>query len=191
MALSAILKRKPTLIVSGINQGANLGQDVYYSGTVAAAREAAISGIPAVAVSLVTSHKHRKINYQYDSAARATFRTLELVLKHMGGGDQKRGLRRWPRGLVLNINVPNVPFARLKGYRMSVQGRQLYGGTAIKRIDNRGQPYYWIGGTHQGFEKIRGTDCFLANENFVAITPLRLDCTDYDFITDLGKYFTR
>src|SRR3990167_7254385 len=77
MALSAILKRPPTLIVSGINQGANLGQDVYYSGTVAAAREAAISGIPAVAVSLVTTHKKRgKINYQYDSAARATFRTL-------------------------------------------------------------------------------------------------------------------
>lgn len=192
MALSSILRQPPTLIVSGINQGANLGQDVYYSGTVAAAREGAVSGIPAVAVSLVAKHiAARKILYQYDTGARATFKVLDLVLSYMGKGDLKRGLKNWPRGLVLNVNVPNVPFSRIKGYRMSVQGRQIYGGQAIKRFDNRGQPYYWIGGTHQGYEKIRGTDCFLTAQNFVAITPLRLDCTDYDFMTDLGKYFTK
>lgn len=192
MALTEVMKQKPGLVISGINQGANLGQDVYYSGTVAAARECAISGIPSVAVSLVTkpAKKGARFSYQYEAGAKATMKTLELVLKQMGEGNAKRGLSRWPRGLVLNINVPNIPFRQIKGYRMAVQGRQIYGGPAIKRMDNRGQPYYWIGGTHKGFEKIRGTDCFLTDEGYVAITPLRLDCTDYDFITDYGKQFT-
>lgn len=192
LALNGLLKRKPDLIISGINQGANLGQDVYYSGTVAAAREAAISGIPAVAVSLVATGKNKRgeIQYQYESAAKATQKALGLILKEIGQGDPRKGLLRWPRSLVLNINVPNIPYKQIAGYRLAVQGRQIYAGPAIRRLDSRGQPYYWIGGTHRGFERIRGTDCFLTSQRFVAITPLRLDCTDYDFITDFGKYFS-
>lgn len=194
LALNSLLKRKPDLVISGINQGANLGQDVYYSGTVAAAREAAISGIPAVAVSLVVQagqhKKGREIQYQYATAAQATMRALTLILKEMGQGDMRKGLLRWPKGLVLNVNVPNVTYKQIKGYRLAVQGRQIYAGPAIRRLDNRGQPYFWIGGTHRGYERIRGTDCFLTGQKFVAITPLRLDCTDYDFITDHGKNFS-
>lgn len=192
LALNGILKKRPNLLISGINQGANLGQDVYYSGTVAAAREAAISGIPAVAVSLVTRGKNKggAIQFEYDSAARATFKALQMIMKEMGQGDMERALLRWPRGLVLNVNVPNIPFKRIKGYRLAVQGRQIYAGPAVRRLDSRGQPYYWIGGTHRGFERIRGTDCFLVNQDYVAITPLRVDCTDYDFITDFGRQFS-
>jgi 5'-nucleotidase len=209
LALTTVFRKKPDLIVSGINQGANLGQDVYYSGTVAAARELAISGVPAIAVSLVGYPKVKggKVNYQYDVAARATLEALELIARQMAlpktarGGkipkgkrlsaqELKKAFQNWPRGLVLNINVPNVAESKLKGFRLAVQGRQIYGGPALKRRDSRGQFYYWIGGTHQGFEKIRGTDCFLTDQNFVAITPLRLDCTDYDFITDFGSHFS-
>ena len=208
LALTTVFTKKPDLIVSGINQGANLGQDVYYSGTVAAAREAAVSGVPAIAVSLVGYPKSKggKVNFHYDVAARATLKALELIARQMalpkasrgdrapkgkmGKAELLRAFKNWPRGLVLNINVPNVAESKLKGFRLAVQGRQIYGGPALKRRDSRGQFYYWIGGTHQGFEKIRGTDCFLTNQNFVAITPLRLDCTDYDFITDFGSHFS-
>lgn len=192
MALTGILKRKPSFVVSGINQGANLGQDVYYSGTVAAAREGALSGkLPAFAVSLCVPAEKRmgNIHYYYETGAKATEYVVKKLLKKVGDGDIDCGIQKWPKGLVININVPNVPFDRIKGYRFALQGRQLYGGKAIRRKDSRGQDYYWIGGIHKGFASKAGTDCQLVHERFVAITPLEVDCTDHDFLIENQQIF--
>ncbi len=192
MALTGILDVKPDFVVSGINQGANLGQDVYYSGTVAAAREGAISGkIPAFAVSLSVPAAKRmgNIEYQYASAAKVTENVAKKIFKQLGNGDIAAGIRKWPKGLVININVPNIPYDKIKGYKFANQGRQIYGGKALKRKDSRGQDYYWIGGIHRGFATRTGTDCQLVHEKFVAITPLEVDCTDYRFLMDNQSLF--
>ena len=179
-------KQRPDLIVSGINQGANLGQDVFYSGTVAAAREAALSGIPAFAVSLVCRQdpQKRKIKFQYSCAAQIVEKVAKKIFVSMGNGSQSRGMKNWPRGLVINVNVPNLPYREIKGICFAKQGRQIYGGKAIRRKDSRGQPYYWIGGTHQGFAKQKETDCDVVSRKYVAVTPLSIDCTHYDFIQE-------
>lgn len=193
MALTALLKKKPNFIVSGINQGANLGQDVYYSGTVAAAREGNITGkIPAFAVSLSVPAKKRngKVNYQYATAAKATEHVVKSIFKSLGDGDISLGIRKWPKGLVINVNVPNIPYQKVKGYKFAYQGQQVYSGKALKRKDSRGQDYFWIGGFHRGFVRKQATDCQLVDEGFVAITPLEIDCTDYSFIEAHEEVFS-
>jgi len=195
MALHTILKKRPTFVMSGINQGANLGQDVYYSGTVAAAREAAVAGIPAFAVSLTlrpTGKKQKavkEIKFEYQSGARAAERVVKMVFKALGDGNIEKGIRRWPKGLVVNINVPNVPYNQISGVRLARQGRQIYGGGALSRKDSRGQDYYWIGGTHRGHERVRDTDCQVVHENNIAVTPLEMDCTDHEFLDQYGSWF--
>ncbi len=184
MALTGIFKRKPNFVVSGINQGANLGQDVYYSGTVAAAREGAIAGkIPSFAVSLCVPAEKRmgKINYQYETGAKAAEHVVKTLFRRIGDGSIEAAIKKWPRGLVININVPNIPYDRIKGYRLALQGQQIYDGQALKRKDSRGQEYYWIGGTHRGFSPKVGTDCQWVHEGYVAVTPLEVDCTDHSF----------
>lgn len=192
LALTGILKKPPSFIVSGINQGANLGQDVYYSGTVAAAREAALwARIPAFAVSLSVPAAKRKgkIEYQYEAGAKAAAHVVKKLLKKIGEGDIATGIKNWPRGLVININVPNIPYDRIRGYRFALQGRQIYGGKALKRKDSRGQDYYWIGGIHRGFASKAGTDCQIVDEKFVSITPLEVDCTDHSFLKSHQNLF--
>jgi 5'-nucleotidase len=162
-----ILKKKPDLIVSGINRGGNLGDDVHYSGTVSAAMEGAIMGIPSLAVSLVT----RDDNPRYTIAANFAARLTKKVLK-----------KKLPPGVVLNVNVPYLTKDRIKGYRYCTLGKRNYGNIIVEKMDPRGKTYYWIGGDEAGFEDIKDSDCNAILEHYISITPLNVNVTHYSFL---------
>ncbi len=166
LGIFEIMKHKPDLVISGINHGANLGDDVHYSGTVSAAFEGAIAGFPAIAISLMGRE-----NLVFGPAARFAVRICKKVYKE--------GL---PKGSVLNINVPNVLQNKIKGYEWTKIGKRKYGDIIVEKIDPRGRPYYWIGGDETGFVDIRGSDCNAVLSNKISITPLRVDMTDYAYL---------
>lgn len=172
LGLHAILKQRPDLIVSGINHGANLGDDVHYSGTVSAAFEGGIMGIPSVAVSLIGSGG-RHFAKAGEIAAAVARRVL------------REGL---PPGIILNVNVPDLPPEKVLGVRFTKQGKRNYGGIIVEKIDPRGKKYYWIGGDDTGFEDIPGSDCNAVLEGFVSITPLRVNITDRAELKRISKW---
>jgi len=135
-------KKKPDIVVSGINRGANLGQDVFYSGTVSAAREACIMGIPAMAVSLSIDFYHPKPEKQlhYETAGALALK----VLKHL----ERKGKTKFkfPEGTLMNLNSPDLPLAKVKGLSLARQGFRYYSGEILKRRDHRGKDYFWVGG---------------------------------------------
>ncbi len=172
LGVHAVLKEKPDLIVSGINRGANLGEDVHYSGTVSAAVEGAIMGIPAIAVSVVGSDR-----FHYDLAGDFALKLSRMVIK--------RGM---PKGIVLNVNVPNLPKPRIKGVAITKLGKHNYGGIIIEKIDPRGRPYYWIGGNPHDFEHRPGSDCAAYEDQKISVTPIQVDMTDISFLKELKKW---
>ena len=174
MATRFILKKRPDLVISGINRGANLGQDHFYSGTVAAAREAALTGIRSLAVSLVHSHSKTNPTLYWETAARF----MATLAGHM---DQFQV----PPDRILNINVPNLPAEKIKGVRMSRQGKQVYSSEVLEAVDPRGRKYYWNGGNYSGFEPLPNSDCVEVDEGYIAVVPLRIDTTDYELKENL------
>jgi 5'-nucleotidase len=178
LGLRHIMKGTPDIIVSGINRGANLGQDVYYSGTVSAAREGCILGIPAYAVSLNVDYKSRKVESKlhYLTAAKIAVKVIQEY--------QKKGL---PKYTLMNINVPDVPMNRIKGIVPARQGFRHYSSAVLRRTDHRGKDYFWVGGQYQGFAKDPGTDCALVDQGYVALTPLKLDVTDMSFLEEMKR----
>jgi len=148
---------KPDLVVSGINHGANLGQDRYYSGTIAAAREAAFRGIPSIAVSLVT--QNLKDLEHFETASEFISSLVDQNIQDL-----------IPRNSLLNVNVPNLPLAEIKGVRYTSLGFQNYSEEVIERIDGRGKTYYWVGGTYRGYEQIEGSDCVEVYNGFISIS---------------------
>lgn len=193
LGLSEVLKgKKPDLVLSGINRGANLGQDVFYSGTCSAAREAANLGIPSVAVSLSLDFHAKGKKEHFDSAARALRWVLEETLPVFANEKVKKqnlksALKFWPRGMMLNVNVPNLPYGKLKGIGVATQGYRIYGSNILKREDSRGRDYYWIGGTYQGYRDISESDCWYVDRGFVSVTPLELDTTMRDLHQQLKE----
>ena len=179
VAIQEVLKgKKPDLVVSGINRGANLGQDVYYSGTVSAAREACILGIPSLAVSLNVDFKKRRPEEElyYQTAAKLAVKVI-----------RKNGWEELPKYTLLNLNVPDLPSSKIKGIRVSRQGFRHYGGSILKRVDHRGKPYFWVGGEYKGYTQIRGTDCYEIEKGYATLTPLELDCTDHGYLERLAE----
>lgn len=172
LAVKELLPRAPDLIVSGINKGGNLGEDVHYSGTVSAAVEGGIMGIPAIAISLMT-----RDDGHYETAGAFAVRLARLVLKN--------GL---PPGVILNVNVPNLPARQIKGYQFTKQGKRNYGDIIAERIDPRGRKYYWIGGDEFGFEDIPDSDCNVVLTNVISITPLRVNLTDHPSLESLRQW---
>lgn len=166
LALSGLLPVRPDLVISGINKGPNLGDDIIYSGTVSAAIEGALLGLPAVAVSLVTFK-------EFDFCAAADF-TAHLVSIIRSGGI--------PPKTLLNVNVPALPKGELKGWRLTRMGKRHYSETIVERVDPRGGKYYWIGGDDLGFAQEAGTDCVTVHQGFVSVTPLQVDLTDYKLL---------
>jgi len=156
------LARRPTLVVSGINHGYNLGTDIYYSGTVAAAREAALRGIPAIAFSLGPKG-------DFEMAAAEAAKIVQRVL----AAPSLYGLGRVP---LLNVNFP--PGRDYRGIRPSRLGRRVYYDEVDVREDPRGREYYWIGGPGAHHEPIEGSDTEAVDEGWVSVTPLILDCSD-------------
>jgi 5'-nucleotidase len=178
LGIRQVLKGMPDLVVSGINRGANLGQDVYYSGTVSAAREACILGIPALAVSLSIDFAAMKAEsaLHYDTAAKVAVRLLRRM--------QRMEL---PHHTLLNLNVPDIPLRKVKGVRLARQGFRFYSGSILRRRDHRGKDYYWVGGQYKGFRKEEGTDCAVVESGYASLTPLKLDSTDLSCLASLSE----
>lgn len=161
MGIGHLMKgKRPDLVISGINRGANLGQDLYYSGTIAAAREATFHGIPAIAVSLNLSFNNLEEKPYYESAAKII---LKLVQEEMH--------KSIPELTVLNVNVPNIPYESLKGIKQTKIGFRKYSDEISERVDCRNRKYYWIAGTYGGFREYGETDCEAVEQNYVSITP--------------------
>jgi 5'-nucleotidase len=163
LAVKGLLPVRPQLVVSGINKGPNLGDDIMYSGTVSAAIEGAILGIPSIAVSLAAFR-----DFFFAVAAEFTAALAARVLK--------QGI---PRDTLLNVNVPQLPAPEIKGYRLTRQGKRRYGEAIVERVDPRGKKYYWIGGDDLGFVPEEGTDCMAVHQGFISVTPLHIDLTNY------------
>jgi len=173
--MHGLLPEPPALVVSGVNRGANMGDDVFYSGTVAAAIEGAMQGVPAIAVSLVTSGRG---DYAY--ACGFVRRLVEVVLKE--------GL---PPKCVLNVNVPERPAADVQGVRITRLGDRKYADELIERADPRGRAYYWIGGDAPVWERRLETDFLAVDEGYVSVTPLHLDLTDERLLGRLAGWKLR
>lgn len=164
LGFAHIMEEKPSVVVSGINRGANLGQDIYYSGTMAAAREAVFHGIPGIAVSThldMTTHYHDVIHY--DTAARFI---KEFIDK--GAVDYIAPLH------VVNVNVPNCKSEDIKGVKLCDLSYRRYSETISKRSDFRDREYFWVGGQYEGFEGDEKTDCFAVENNFISVSILNL-----------------
>ncbi len=163
LAANGLLPEKPGLVVSGVNRGGNMADDIPYSGTVAAAFEATIWSIPAIASSLVC-----RAGCDFGPAARFTARVASALLEN--------GL---PQDTFLNINIPDTKGREITGYRFTHQGKSIYAGTIEKRMNPRGEPYYWIGGEDVGHRSIPGCDADAVVCMQASITPVQTDLTNY------------
>jgi 5'-nucleotidase len=173
LGVNGILPGRPQLVVSGINKGGNLGDDITYSGTVSAAFEGTLLGIPSFAISLVS-----RSHFKFHTAARFAVRVARHILK--------KGL---PKDTLLNINVPNLDEREIKSYKITQQGRWVHNGNAvIEKVDPRGKKYYWIGEGSLIFDQRGDTDFEAVTNSFISITPLHLDLTNYSSIRELKKW---
>lgn len=166
MAVRALLPERPKIVVSGINTGANLGDDVTYSGTVAGAHEGMLLGIPAVAISDVSYAP-----VHADSAGKFAQKIVAQVLEH--------GL---PEHTMLNVNVPDLPYEEIEGVAITRMGKRHYEDDIIERLDPRGGKYYWIGGSAPGHIRSAGSDFEAIEKNLISITPLHRDVTHHNEI---------
>ncbi len=172
IAVTVLLEEPPQLVVSGVNQGGNLGTCAIYSGTVSAATEAAIMGVPAIAISL------NSFEYQDFSVAVSFVRKFyPLVIK--------QGL---PEGVSLNINVPAVSRKEIKGAVVTRQGKSRVIETFDKRVDPRNNTYYWLAGEMKFNEVEQGTDCEMVAENYISITPIHFDLTNFKALETLREW---
>jgi 5'-nucleotidase len=176
LALLGYVDKKFDLVVSGINPYANIGDDVTYSGTVTAAMEAAIGGLPGIAVSL-DSRANMEGEKDFSAAAAIAERVARRVAKE--------GL---PRNTLLNVNVPSLPLDQIKGIRVTRLGLRVYRDELVKREDPQGNPYYWIGGEAPTGVPEEGTDVGALNDGFVSITPLQLDMTAHNLMAEIGEW---
>jgi 5'-nucleotidase len=176
LAIKSIMRDKPpTLVLSGINAGGNFGEDITYSGTVAAAMEATLLDVPAVALS---QHYDRNNGIKWDTAAHFAAK----VLRHLTAAP-------WPRNTLVNINFPDVAVDAVKGIAVTRQGRRKLGDNLTARIDPRGVPYYWIGPMRDESPNEPGTDIAAVNGGAVSVTPVFLDLTNVAALDALGKLF--
>lgn len=169
LAVLGLLPRKPDLLVSGINYGANLAHDVTYSGTVAAAMEGAINGVPSIAVSLCA-----RDNWDFRAAAIAAARIAALSY-----------LKKLPTDVLLNVNVPPGPPEQIRQIKVTRMGRRIYRDELIVRHDPRGRPYYWIGGAEPEGHLEDGTDVSAVANGFISVTPIHLDLTSHRLIDEV------
>ena len=176
LAINGILKdRKPDLVVSGINKGENLGDDITYSGTVSAAMEGTLLGVPSIAISLVGRGE-----FNFDHALEHAESISKYVLE--------RGL---PTDTLLNVNVPNTPVSEHKGIMITKQGKRLYDEPIVEKVDPRGKKYYWIGGDELGYLDIEKSDIVAVREGYISVTPISLDFTNHNFLETLKSHLIK
>ena len=172
IAVRSILKSPPDLVVSGINYGANVGTNVIYSGTVSAATEGTFLGIPSVAVSIDSHHPE-----DFKPAMDITQNTLNKVLEF--------GL---PEGTLLNVNVPDIPGAMIKGTRITTQGNAYFRDRFEKREDPRGNIYYWMTGESIDPDLSGNTDNWALKDGYISVTPIHYKLTNKTFMSDLESW---
>lgn len=173
LAVKAILDRKPDLVISGINKGSNMGENVIYSGTVSAATEGTVYDIPSLAIS-VDNLK----NPSYDFAARFARKMANLIM-------DKGGL---PSKVLLNINLPDLPEHQIKGVKVTCQSTAKFNDYFIKRVDPRGRDYYWMDGEFVEVCKNESDDYNAVKNGYISITPVHYDMTDYGRIDYFKKW---
>ncbi|BAW80066.1 stationary-phase survival protein SurE [Candidatus Nitrosoglobus terrae] len=175
LGITGLLKEEPNMVVSGINAGANLGDDVIYSGTVAAAMEGRFLGLPAIAVSLASAKPDH-----FDTAAwvarRFVMRLIEDPL---------------PANTILNINVPDLPRAKITGFEATRLGYRHRSEAIIKDIDPRGRPIYWVGPAGKSQDAGPGTDFYAIARGVVSITPIQVDLTRYEALDKIAGWLRR
>jgi 5'-nucleotidase len=172
LGLLEILGRKPDLVVSGLNPGANVGININYSGTVAAAKEAALGGIAAIAASIAGGEP-----YHYQTGAEFVGRLSVLV-----------GRRGLAPGTFLNVNIPNLPAREIAGVRISRHGLGVFREYMEKRVDPRNRTYYWQGADPQIFGEDLDIDGAALQQRYIAITPITCDMTDYGTLEALKQW---
>lgn len=172
IGVGALLPEPPDLVVSGINLGPNTATNVIYSGTVSAATEACIMGLPSFAISLATFAHPR-----WPTAAGVAVRVARQLLE--------RGL---PRRVLLNVNVPNLPSGEVRGVRVTRQGDSSYLDALEERRDPRNQTYYWLAGSYQMRDTDPSTDALAVEEGFVSVTPLAIDLTAHELLGELAAW---
>lgn len=176
LAITGLLPESFDMVVSGINEGANLGDDVFYSGTVAAAMEGRFLGYPAIAISLAAENNE----YHYETAATIV---QELVLRLFNDP--------LPAGTILNVNVPNLPFAQIHGYEVTRLGKRHCAEKTVQSTDPRNNPVYWLGPPGLEADAGPGTDFHAVKMGYVSITPLQLDLTHYNAFEQLSKWVNK
>jgi 5'-nucleotidase len=173
LAIGELLEDRPDFVLSGINHGANLGDDVLYSGTVAAAMEATILGIPAIAV----SHASR----DHDQIGDWTEVLKELLPQLVHRGD-------FPKETLLNVNLPPVRPHKVAGVRVTTLGRRAYVGSLTRALDPNGREYFWIGGGESKWWGAAESDFRAIHDGYISVTPLHLDLTNYKLLEDIGGW---
>ncbi|MDA1000625.1 MAG: 5'/3'-nucleotidase SurE [bacterium] len=178
LALNGLFKEpRPDIVLSGINKGANMGDDITYSGTVAAAMEATLIGLPAIAFSLCWEDGGA---FHFELAKSWARRITEETLA--------RGLKR---DVLLNVNFPNIPEDTCAGVLFTRQGKRIYADTIVEKIDPRGREYYWIGGNGLRWVNEPDTDFEAITKNKISITPIRLDLTDFEAMKEMEQWDLR
>lgn len=173
IAITGLLEEQPDILISGINHGANLGDDVLYSGTVAAAMEGRYLGIPSIAVSLVGGE-------HFATAAELVRRLVE-----------RNATDPLPTDAILNVNVPDVPAADVKGIRVTRLGFRHKSEPAVKALDPHNRPIYWIGPAGAGQDAGPGTDFHAIAEGYVSVSPVKVDLTAHAALERVGTWFER
>ena len=173
IALTGLLEKDPDMVVSGINAGANLGDDVIYSGTVAAAMEGRFLGFPAIAVSLVFTERPE----HYPTAAEAVALLVERLIKDP-----------LPADTILNINVPDLPWQEIKGFEVTRLGHRHRAEPVVKTTDPRGRPMYWIGPAGPEQDAGPGTDFDAIRRGYISITPIHVDLTRYQALEQVSGW---
>ncbi len=171
IGISKVLPEKPSLIVSGINKGGNVGDDITYSGTVSAAIEGTIMGIPSFAVSIVGAG-----NFKFDTAAYYASTVAEYILENS-----------LPYDTLLNVNLPNVKKEKIAGIKFTRQGKRVYDNAIQDTYNPRGEKHFWIGGGTPYWEHGENTDIQAVLDGYVSITPIHLDLTNYDALKFLKE----
>ena len=174
LALSGFLSEEPTMVVSGINSSANLGDDVIYSGTVGGAIEGRFLGLPSIAVSCVAK---RNETPHYETSAHVV---MELV--------KRLNRKSLESGLILNVNVPNVPISELKGIKITRQGDREFAEPLKPTIDGHGRPIYWLGDVGRSKDDVEGTDFHAVLSGYAAVTPMQIDMTAHRKIQVVQKW---
>ena len=172
LAITGLLQQEPDMVIAGINHGANMGDDVIYSGTVAAATEGRFLGLPAVAISLAGNDPRH-----FATAGKVAVTLFQQLLENP-----------LPKDTLLNVNVPDIPYDQIKGYQSTRLGQRHKAEPVVKTADPRGRTIYWVGPPGPEQDAGSGTDFYAIKENYVSVTPLQLDLTRYESLEKISEW---